>query len=83
MATELQAAEVRCRIGVDLKARATAVLDACGLSISDAMRLFLRKVIEVEGLPILIFRSLSFVRKHSASEVGGGHYHLHKSCIWL
>lgn len=60
MATELHAAEVRCRIDVDLKARATAVLDASGLSISDAMRLFLRKVVEVEVLPIQIFHPLSF-----------------------
>ena len=51
MATLLKTTDVRCRIDVDLKERATAVLQACGLSVSDAMRLFLRQVVEVEGLP--------------------------------
>jgi len=59
MATQPKTAEVRYRIDVDLKARATAVLDACGLSVSDAMRLFLHKVVEVEGLP---FENRSAVR---------------------
>ncbi|MBN2974936.1 type II toxin-antitoxin system RelB/DinJ family antitoxin [Pseudomonas lactucae] len=51
MATVLKNTDVRCRIDVDLKERATAVLNACGLSVSDAMRLFFRQVVEVEGLP--------------------------------
>ncbi|MGH8329758.1 MAG: type II toxin-antitoxin system RelB/DinJ family antitoxin [Pseudomonas fluorescens] len=42
---------VRCRIDEDLKAQATEVLNACGLSISDAMRLFLRQVVATQGLP--------------------------------
>ncbi|HCS46634.1 MAG TPA: type II toxin-antitoxin system antitoxin, RelB/DinJ family [Pseudomonas sp.] len=42
---------VRCRIDEDLKARATEVLSACGLSISDAMHLFLRHVVATQGLP--------------------------------
>ncbi|MGF6516273.1 DNA-damage-inducible protein J [Pseudomonas sp. BT76 TE3572] len=42
---------VRCRIDEDLKTQATEVLNACGLSISDAMRLFLRQVVATQGLP--------------------------------
>jgi len=43
--------EVRCRVDEDLKARATEILSACGLNISDAMRLFLRRVVAAQGLP--------------------------------
>ncbi|MEG3009947.1 MAG: type II toxin-antitoxin system RelB/DinJ family antitoxin, partial [Pseudomonas sp.] len=43
MTALLKTTDVRCRIDEDLKARATEVLNACGLSISDAMRLFLRQ----------------------------------------
>ncbi|OPG73891.1 toxin-antitoxin system protein [Pseudomonas ogarae] len=43
--------DVRCRIDETLKARATEVLNACGLSVGDAMRLFLRQVVETQGLP--------------------------------
>ena len=42
---------VRCRIDENLKTQATDVLSACGLSISDAMRLFLRQVVVTQGLP--------------------------------
>ena len=42
---------VRCRIDEDLKAQATEVLGTCGLTISDAMRLFLRQVVATQGLP--------------------------------
>ena len=51
MAALLKTTDVRCRIDEDLKARATEVLNACGLSISDAMRLFLRQVVATQGLP--------------------------------
>ncbi|MBE8593607.1 type II toxin-antitoxin system RelB/DinJ family antitoxin [Pseudomonas sp. MAFF 301449] len=47
----LKTTDVRCRIDEDLKARATAVLNACGLSLSDAMRLFLRQVVTTQGIP--------------------------------
>ncbi|MEX3777649.1 type II toxin-antitoxin system RelB/DinJ family antitoxin [Pseudomonas sp. MYb118] len=47
----LKTTDVRCRIDEDLKARATEVLNACGLSISDALRLFLRQVVVTQGLP--------------------------------
>ena len=51
MGALLKTTDVRCRIDEDLKARATEVLSACGLSISDAMRLFLRQVVVTQGLP--------------------------------
>ncbi|MBB3105423.1 type II toxin-antitoxin system RelB/DinJ family antitoxin [Azomonas macrocytogenes] len=51
MAAELKTTDVRCRIEADLKERATAVLQSCGLSVSDAMRLFLRQVVATQGLP--------------------------------
>ena len=51
MSTLLKTTDVRCRIDEDLKVRATAVLNACGLSLSDAMRLFLRQVVTTQGLP--------------------------------
>ncbi|MCF4995518.1 type II toxin-antitoxin system RelB/DinJ family antitoxin [Pseudomonas syringae] len=51
MAALLKTTDVRCRIDEDLKARATEVLNECGLSISDAMRLFLRQVVATRGLP--------------------------------
>jgi len=51
MAAVLKTTDVRCRIDEDLKNRATEVLNACGLSISDAMRLFLRQVVTTQGLP--------------------------------
>ncbi|MGZ0786493.1 type II toxin-antitoxin system RelB/DinJ family antitoxin [Pseudomonas saponiphila] len=51
MAALLKTTDVRCRIDEDLKVSATAVLEACGLSLSEAMRLFLRQVVDVQGLP--------------------------------
>jgi DNA-damage-inducible protein J len=51
MAIVLKNTDVRCRIDEELKASATAVLSACGLSVSDAMRLFFHKVVETQGLP--------------------------------
>lgn len=51
MSAVLKTADVRCRIEEDLKVRATVVLDRCGLSVSDAMRLFFRQVVETQGLP--------------------------------
>ena len=51
MGALLKTTDVRCRIDEDLKKRATEVLSACGLSLSDAMRLFLRQVVSTQGLP--------------------------------
>ena len=60
MAALLKTTDVRCRIDEDLKVSATAVLEACGLSLSEAMRLFLRQVVAVQGLPFEV-RVLSLI----------------------
>ena len=44
-------AEVRSRIEPSLKEQSVEVLTALGLDLSDAIRLFLRQVVEVQGLP--------------------------------
>ena len=46
--------EIRVRISPDLKNQATAVLSQCGLTISDAVRLFLEQVVKRDGLPFEI-----------------------------
>ena len=46
--------DVRSRIEPDLKDRASEVLAACGLNLSDAIRLFLRQVVVQEGLPFAV-----------------------------
>ncbi|AHF66272.1 type II toxin-antitoxin system RelB/DinJ family antitoxin [Pseudomonas cichorii] len=51
MAATLKTTDVRCRIDEELKDRATAVLNACGLTLSDGLRLFLRQVVATQGLP--------------------------------
>ena len=43
--------DVRSRIEPDLKDRASKVLAACGLNLSDAIRLFLHQVVAQQGLP--------------------------------
>lgn len=47
----LKTTDVRSRVEPDIKMQATAVLDECGLSLSDGIRLFLRQVIVERGLP--------------------------------
>lgn len=44
--------DVRARIEPQLKEQAAAVLQAQGLDVSTAIRLFLRSVVEKGGLPI-------------------------------
>ena len=46
-----KSAEVRSRIEPDLKEQSTEVLADLGLDLSGAIRLFLRQVVEVGGLP--------------------------------
>ncbi|MFM9970144.1 MAG: type II toxin-antitoxin system RelB/DinJ family antitoxin [Burkholderiales bacterium] len=43
--------EIRCRIDQELKDDAQKVLDHLGLSISHAIRIFLRQVVRSGGLP--------------------------------
>lgn len=51
---ENMTAEVRTRITPDLKEQATEVLSDCGLNVSDAVRLFLTKVVTEGGIPFAI-----------------------------
>lgn len=46
-----KSAEIRSRIEPDLKQKSTEVLAELGLDLSGAIRLFLRQVVEVGGLP--------------------------------
>ena len=50
-ATYGKSAEIRSRIEPDLKQKSTEVLAELGLDLSGAIRLFLRQVVEVGGLP--------------------------------
>jgi addiction module RelB/DinJ family antitoxin len=45
---------VRARIDADLKANAARVLAACGLELSDAIRLYLQQVVAHQGIPFEI-----------------------------
>ena len=47
-------AEVRSRIEPSLKNQSAEVLASVGLDMSDAIRLFLRQVVEVQGLPFQV-----------------------------
>ena len=44
--------DVRARVEPKLKEEASAVLEAVGLDVSTAIRLFLRSVVEKKGLPM-------------------------------
>jgi DNA-damage-inducible protein J len=43
--------DVRCRIDNETKLRATEVIEALGLNISDAIRLFLKRVADEKAIP--------------------------------
>ncbi len=53
-ATYGKSAEIRSRIEPDLKKQSAEVLADLGLDLSGAIRLFLRQVVEVRGLPFEI-----------------------------
>ena len=42
------------RVDEDLKAKAAQTLDELGLSVSDAVRIFLKRVVVEEGLPLTL-----------------------------
>ncbi len=84
-ATYGKSAEVRSRIEPDLKKQSTEVLADLGLDLSAAIRLFLRQVVEVGGLPFEVkkpspatvaammeARAMSAVRFESAKELFDG-----------
>lgn len=54
MTAILKTTDVRTRIEEGLKKDASQVLAACGLTISEALRLFLRQVVATQGLPFEI-----------------------------
>jgi DNA-damage-inducible protein J len=51
MLSNLKTTDVRSRIEPEIKNRAASVLADCGLTVSDAIRLFLRQVVVHRGLP--------------------------------
>jgi DNA-damage-inducible protein J len=51
---KLKSAEIRSRIEPDLKEKSIEVLASLGLDLSDAIRLFLRKVVDEKGLPFAV-----------------------------
>ena len=51
---EMLTAEVRTRIEPSLKEQSAEVLASVGLDMSGAIRLFLRQVVEVHGLPFQV-----------------------------
>jgi DNA-damage-inducible protein J len=52
---------IRARVDDALKAQATAVLDACGLEMSEALRLFLTQVVNTGGLPFPVRQAAHIV----------------------
>lgn len=52
--TALKITEIRSRIEPDLKENATQILAACGLNLSEAIRLFLYQVVARNGLPFAV-----------------------------
>jgi DNA-damage-inducible protein J len=50
----MKEAVVRARIDANLKASAARVLAACGLELSDAIRLYLQQVVLHQGIPFEI-----------------------------
>lgn len=50
----MKEAVVRARIDARLKASAARVLAACGLELSDAIRLYLQQVVSYQGIPFEI-----------------------------
>jgi DNA-damage-inducible protein J len=50
----LKIVEIRSRIDPSLKEDATRILAACGLNVSDAVRLFLQQVVAQNGFPFAV-----------------------------
>lgn len=55
--TENKTQEVRLRIEPELKEQATEILEDLGLSMSGAIRLFLKKVVETNSIPFDVYKS--------------------------
>lgn len=52
----MKTSDVRSRIDDNLKVEAMTVLQGCGLTVSAAIRLFLEKVVQEQGVPFEIKR---------------------------
>ena len=66
-------AMVKARIDTDTKIRATETLEAMGLSISDAIRLFLLRIVDEKRLPFEVKVPNATTRKAMAElEAGKG-----------
>jgi DNA-damage-inducible protein J len=67
--------DVRSRVEPELKREAAAVLEAAGLDLSTAIRLFLRSVVETGGLPIEVPRpnakTIAAIKAAKAGRVTG------------
>ena len=65
--------DVRARVEPALKRDAAAVLKACGLDVSTAIRMFLRSVVDAGGLPIAVPRpnakTLAAIREAKTGKV--------------
>jgi DNA-damage-inducible protein J len=48
----VQSSMIHVRVDDDTKEKATAALDAMGMSVSDAVRLFLRRVVADQAFPL-------------------------------
>ena len=73
----LKTTDVRSRIEPHLKDDATEILAACGLNLSDAIRLFLKQVVLTRGLPFevripneITLRAMEEARGMSAMHFG-------------
>lgn len=62
---------VRARIDAGTKARATAALEAMGLSVSDAIRLLLLRVADERRLPFEV-KAPSASSRHALAEIEAG-----------
>jgi DNA-damage-inducible protein J len=52
--TPIKSTDLRLRVEPELKQSAAEVLAECGLTFSDAIRLFLRQVVVTHGLPFAV-----------------------------
>ncbi len=71
LASPLKIVEIRSRIDPDLKENATRVLAACGLNVSDAVRLFLHQVVTQNGLPFAV-KAPNAVTRAAMAEADSG-----------
>lgn len=76
MKTDSKSADVRIRIEPGLKEDAVKVLAQCGLTVSDAFRLFLRQVVATQGLPfpIMVPNATTLAAMNEARSMQAGRF---------